>query len=256
MAAEERKMTDEQRELVAVGASVGAGCQPCVSHHLKAGTKAGVSSERLLAGVINAELAAAESAERLTEHVRAHLGKEVREPKETSPLDEALASLGGALGSNDLANVRHQLKACLELGVTRTQLREAIELSRAVQENATRMHSRAALDLLDRLTETSSPADDADPREEPSGSGSSAGAPNFVSMMAKFLALMDSYDSAALSEKMAQCFSLFEPSCCDPCEAATGQEPTDATSAPAGSSTCDCTTMSYNCMRCRKDDQQ
>jgi len=243
---EQQRLTDDQRELVAIGASVGAGCQPCVSHHLKAGTKAGMSPEHLLAGVINAELAAAESAERLSDHVRAQLGSEVKEPKATPPLDEALASLGGALGSNDLANVKRQLKVCRQLGVTRTQLREAIELGRAIQENATRMHFRAALDLLERAKASGRPAGDAGAQEEPAGSGMGAGAPNFVSMMAKFLALMDSCDSAALTEKMAQCFSLFEPSCCDPNQAVDGREQPDATYAPASSSACDCTTMSFD----------
>ena len=86
MAAGDQKLSDEQRELVAIGASIGAGCQPCVSYHLKAGAKAGVSAERLLAGVVNSELAAAEAAERLSDHARAQLGREVREPKVTPSL--------------------------------------------------------------------------------------------------------------------------------------------------------------------------
>jgi AhpD family alkylhydroperoxidase len=258
VAAEKQKLSDEQRELVAIGASVGAGCQPCVSHHLKAGAKAGVSPERLLSGVVNAELAAAEAAERLTNHVRAQL--EVTEPKVTAPLDEALASLGGALGSNDLTNVRRQLRACQQLGVTGPQLREAIELGHAVQENSTRMHFRSALDLLDQATTTGQQAGDAGAQEQPAGSGTSAGTPNFVSMMAKFLTLIDSYDGDDLGEKMAQCFSLFEPSCCSPDQAADRQEQQpDATSTTATSarlSACDCTGMSFNCMPSRKDDEQ
>jgi AhpD family alkylhydroperoxidase len=256
VADEEQRLTDDQRELVAVGASVGAGCQPCVSHHLKAGAKAGVSPERLLAAVTTAELAAAEAAERMTDHVRAQLGGDVREPKTTLLLDEALASLGGALGSNDLANVRRQLKACRELGVTGPQLREAIELGRAVQENATRMHTRAALDLLDRATGTGRPAGDAGPREEKAGSGATASEPNFVSMMAKFLALIDSYDGADLGEKMAQCFNLFEPSCCGPYQTTDQKEQSGAGSTSADRGACDCTTMFPDCGTSRKDGRQ
>jgi hypothetical protein len=181
---------------------------------------------------------------------------EVKEHKATPSLDEALASLGGALGSNDLANVKRQLTVCQQLGVTRTQLRDAIELGHAVQENATRMHFRAALDLLERATATGQPASDAGPQEEPAGGETGAGAPNFVSMMAKFLALMDSCDSAGLSEKMAQCFSLFEPSCCGPYQATDGKEQPAATSTSANSSACDCTTMSFDCRPSGKDDQQ
>jgi AhpD family alkylhydroperoxidase len=228
VAAQEQGLTAEERELVAIGASIGAGCHSCVDHHLKAGTRAGLSAERLLAGVINAELASAESAERLSEHVRAALGSEVKEPRAAAALDEALACLGGALGSNDLANVKHQLLVCRQLGMSRLQLRQAIELGRGVQENATRIHYRAALDLLGRA------AGETD-----------AGAPDFVAMMARLLALMDACDSDGLAQKMAECFSVFGASCCDPSPVAPGEKPSGSSSAsPNQTAACDC---SYGC---------
>jgi AhpD family alkylhydroperoxidase len=49
MTTEQQRLSPEQKELVAVGASVGAGRQPCVSHHLKAGAEAGLDAEQLLA---------------------------------------------------------------------------------------------------------------------------------------------------------------------------------------------------------------
>jgi AhpD family alkylhydroperoxidase len=250
VAAGDQKLSDEQRELVAIGASIGAGCQPCVTYHLKAGAKAGVSAERLLAGVVNSELAAAEAAERLSDHARAQLGREVREPKVTVALDVALASLGGALGASDLANVERQLFTCLQFGITQSQLREAIELGRAVQENSTRMHHRAALDLLDRVSATHQPAEDAPSSDEPG-----AGSPNFVSMMAKLLALMDGCDSADLGKKMAQIFTLFESSCCAPAPAAAEDGPSAAFT-PMSSSACDCSAGSFNCMPNRKENQK
>jgi AhpD family alkylhydroperoxidase len=245
VAAQEQELTGEQKELVAIGASVGAGCHPCVDHHLKAGTRAGLSTERLLAGVINAELAAAESAERLTEHVRVELGSEVKEPRMVAALDEALACLGGALGSNDLTNVKHQLLVCRQLGMSQPQLREAIELGRGVQENATRMHYRAALDLLTHATTTDRRTEDVTSEEEQVSGETNAGAPDFVSMMARLLALMDSCDSDGLTEKMAECFSVFEAGCCQPGLMAPRGEPSGSTSAsPSSTTACDC---SYKC---------
>jgi AhpD family alkylhydroperoxidase len=244
VADEEQKLSEDQRELVAIGASIGAGCHPCVSHHLKAGAKAGLSVERLLGSVVRAELAAAESAERLTDHVRAQLGSEVREPKVTPPLDEALASLGGALGANDLANVERQLLAAQQHGVSRSQLRDAIELGRGVQENATRMHFRAALDLLERATATGQQTEETGAREEPACDEATAGEPSFISMMARFFALMDSYDGAGLREKMAECCSIFEAGCCRPGEAAAGEERPTTTSTSASSGECGCAAAS------------
>lgn len=38
-------LTVERKELVAVGASVGAGCHPCVHYHPKGGAKAGLEGD-------------------------------------------------------------------------------------------------------------------------------------------------------------------------------------------------------------------
>jgi AhpD family alkylhydroperoxidase len=238
--AEEQKLAEKERELVAIGASIGAGCQPCVSHHLKAGAKAGLSAERLLAGVIQAELAAAESAERLTAHARAQLGREVKEPKTTAALDEALSSLGGALGANDLANVEHRLLACRRLGMSPSQLREAIELGHGVQENATRMHFRAALDFLKRMEATGQQTGQATSGEEAASEETGTSAPDFVSMMARLLAMMDSCDSESLNHNLAECFRIFQANCCQPERTAPGEECSGPMSTTASSGACDC----------------
>ena len=70
MATLERKLSLEQKELVAVGAGVGVGCHPCVDHHLKAGAKAGLDGERLLAALTSAEHVAAAAAALIGDHVR------------------------------------------------------------------------------------------------------------------------------------------------------------------------------------------
>jgi AhpD family alkylhydroperoxidase len=141
----------EQKELVAVGASVGAGCHPCVDHHLKAGAKAGLESEQLLAAVTSAERVTAEAAVRMGDHVRGKLGPTVTEPALLSRLEEALASLGAALGANDARNIERHLRTALDLGGTKPQLEHAIETAHTVQENAARIHLHEAERLLDAL---------------------------------------------------------------------------------------------------------
>ena len=154
MTTDEQKLSLEQKELVAVGASVGAGCHPCVDHHLKAGAKAGVDGERLLAAVTSAERVTAEAAVAMGSHVRGKLGPSVTEPTLLSRLEEALASLGAALGANDAINIERQLRTALELGVSRPRLQQAIDTAHTVQENAARIHLREAQRLLDSLAES------------------------------------------------------------------------------------------------------
>ena len=152
MATIDQKLSPEQDELVAVGASVGAGCHPCVDHHLKAGARAGLDGETLLATVTSAERVTAEAAVRMGDHVRAKLGPTVTEPALLSHLEETLASLGAALGANDAANIERQLRTALDSGATRPQLAQAIATAKTVQENAARIHLRQAERLLDTLT--------------------------------------------------------------------------------------------------------
>jgi AhpD family alkylhydroperoxidase len=167
-----QELSLEQKELVAVAASVGAGCQPCASHHLKAGANAGLEGERLLAAVTSAERVSAEAAVAMGDHVRGKLGPGVASPALLSRLEEALASLGAALGANDAKNIERQLRAALELGASRSQLQQAIKTAHTVQENAARIHVREAERLLDSLAQSVAPA----VNEAASGNGCGCGA--------------------------------------------------------------------------------
>ena len=171
MASQRQTLNGEQQELVAVGASVGAGCQPCVSHHLKAGAKAGLEEEQLLAAVASAERVCAEAAVATGDHARAKLGPRVTSPALLSRLEEALASRGAALGANDPKNIERQLRAAVDLGATRSQLEQAIETAHNVQENAARIHLREAERVLETLAPATTVAIDAE-----SDSGCSCGA--------------------------------------------------------------------------------
>ena len=148
---DQEQLSTEQKELVAVGASVGAGCRPCVSHHLKAGAKAGLDDDRLLAALTSAERVAAAAVAGIGDHARRALGADATSPAPLSPLEETLASLGAALGANDVANIERHLRAAAEQGAARTQLQQAIETAHNVQENAARIHRREAERLLDAV---------------------------------------------------------------------------------------------------------
>lgn len=163
MTTEQQNLSVEQKELVAVGASVGAGCQPCVSHHLKAGARAGLGGEQLLAAVASAERVSAEAAVDMGDHARGKLGPEVTSPALLSRLEEALASLGAALGANDKTNIDRQLRAAAELGASRSQLLQAIETAHDVQESAARIHLREAERLLDAIASATAATGETDP---------------------------------------------------------------------------------------------
>ncbi len=161
MATNEPRLSAQQKELVAIGASVGTGCHPCLNYHLKAGATASLAGDRLLAAVTSAEHVTAEAAEHMSGHARAQLGVEATAAAAAAPLEEELASFGAALGANDLANIERHMLAAVTLGVSRAQLQEAIEVAEKVQQNAMRIHQHQA----ERLLEQSAPAAAADQSE-------------------------------------------------------------------------------------------
>jgi len=229
MATMDQKLSPEQNELVAVGASVGAGCHPCVDHHLKAGAKAGLDDERLLATVTSAERATAEAAVRMDDHVRGKLGPTVTEPALLSHLEEALASLGAALGANDATNIELQLRTALDLGASKAQLEQAIATAKTVQENAARIHLREAERLLSALAPSvAAPGDEADPGDScgcdandentaaAAGEAVNESAPGCSDSMAELFATADSGEMAGIATAMANCQRIFEHGCRQP----------------------------------------
>ena len=161
MTGDEQRLSGEQVELVAVGASVGVGCHPCVRHHLKAATEAGVGEQRLVAALASSDRVAAEAGERMVAHARGVLGVEPGASAQAeSSLDDALASFGAALGANDKVAIEQQMLAAQAAGASRSELEQAIQTAAKVQENAARIHVREAERLLEQATAKS---------DEPSG---------------------------------------------------------------------------------------
>lgn len=136
-------LTPDQQELVAIGASVGAGCHPCFNYHVKAGNEAGVSVDRLRSALGSADRVATEAVGKMSGHIRAQLAFSPT-GSAPHPLDDLLTGLGAALGANDRTNIEAHVQSAAALGATREQLQHAIKVARATQESAMRLHLRAA----------------------------------------------------------------------------------------------------------------
>jgi AhpD family alkylhydroperoxidase len=166
-------LSRQAREFVGVAASVGAGCHPCVTHHLKAGTEAGLGAEALLAAIAAAERVSADASARMAQHGRRQLtalaagagaGGTVR--------DATLAALGAAIAANSMPNIERYLTEAAELGVSHDELAEAVRLAHEVQGNAARIHARLTAKLLDApqpATQTSPAAHESAAEEQADG---------------------------------------------------------------------------------------
>jgi AhpD family alkylhydroperoxidase len=171
MATDTQDLSSAQKELVAVGASLGAGCHPCLDHHLQAGAQAGLDSSELLAAVATAESIASEATVLAADHAREHLRPTPATPTSLTQLEKTLAALGAALGANDAAATDLQLRSALDFGASRSQLQEAIETAMNVQESAGRIHADKAERLLDEIAPPAAPARTAAQADDGCGCG-------------------------------------------------------------------------------------
>ena len=164
-------LSRQAREFVGVGASVGAGCHPCVTHHLKAGAEAGLGAEALLAAVAAAERVTADASARMAQHGRRQLtALAARAGAGGTVRDAALAALGAAIAANSMPNIERYVTEAAELGVSPGELAEAVSLAHEVQGNAARIHARLTAKLLAApLPATQAPAAQESAAEEQAG---------------------------------------------------------------------------------------
>lgn len=140
----------QARAFVAVGASVGAGCHPCLTHHLADSTGAGIGAPALLAAITAAERVTADASARMAQHACRQLPAQAESAAPGCTAGAAaLAALGAAVAANSVPNIRRYLAEAARLEVSREELADAVNVARAVQQNAARIHARLTARLLD-----------------------------------------------------------------------------------------------------------
>ena len=136
---EQTALTERERELVAVGAAVGAGCQPCTQYHVKAALKSGLSENEVQRAIDAAEAVRREGGIAVSNMGRRILGVE-EEPSRWggAPLDRdgALAYLGAAAGCNAGSLLTTGLAAVGEFHLSPGEARSALEIAEFVKERA------------------------------------------------------------------------------------------------------------------------
>jgi AhpD family alkylhydroperoxidase len=133
-------LDQKDKELAAIGASIGALCRPCIEHHIPAARKAGLTEPELARAVEVAQATHRAATELLFGRSRellsggAPAGVALRaEP--TSRLDE-LVALGASIGANCHPLLEQHVAGALQQGLTAGQVRSAIKMAEIVQQHA------------------------------------------------------------------------------------------------------------------------
>jgi len=132
-------LTEKEQELVAVGASVAAGCRPCTAHHVRAARTAGADEGEIRQAVndaLDVRRSATASMARLAEkQLRGAPGSDATNGSEKTLIGE-LVSVSAALAVNCVTNLEAHLTAAWQVGATVCQIQTALGIARAVKNMA------------------------------------------------------------------------------------------------------------------------
>ena len=149
------QLEQAEKELAAIGASIGANCRPCIEHHLAAGRDAGLSDAELADAVAIAEGLRQEAIDELSAHVAQLLGCDGAPPALRADADGStaheLAALGASVGANAHALLRTHVVRALEAGMSAEQVRAAVKMAEYVQKRAAEITANKATAALQEL---------------------------------------------------------------------------------------------------------
>jgi AhpD family alkylhydroperoxidase len=133
-------MTPKEKELVAIGISVAAGCKPCTDHHVAVARKARASDGEIRQAVEDAFAVRRHAADIMEAHSRAHLGED-REVGGSGFDDEsnritAMVTVGAAFAVNCVASLEHHLAAAAKAGVTEDEIKQIVTLAAFIKQRA------------------------------------------------------------------------------------------------------------------------
>ena len=143
-------LTSREREVVAIGASVGAGCHPCLSHHIRNGRGAGLTDAELVGVVLQGHALVVAAADWLLREGLAMIGVQVSVDSASPDLRlRELAGLGAAMAANAMSDIEERIRGAGSAGLSIDELAETAAVAHDVQANAARIHARKTLRLLD-----------------------------------------------------------------------------------------------------------
>ena len=147
----EARLSQTEKELVAVGASVAAGCVPCTQYHVKAVQAAGATTEEI-ARAVDAALCVKDSTKGIMRQVaREALGLPAGDEPAccANPADRLteLVSIAAAVAVNCPTNFRRHVETGRTVGVRDDEIQLAIGLAKMIRARATEKTDQAASEL-------------------------------------------------------------------------------------------------------------
>ena len=134
-------LSEHQRQLVAIGACVGASCLSHLDRHVARARAIGLDDGAILRAIEDAEYVKQRAYHAVAAHARGVLGLAPERPPESrsaSSCEEELVSLGSAVAANAVLQTQEHLEAARAQGITDEQIASVVMLARQMQTCARR----------------------------------------------------------------------------------------------------------------------
>ena len=133
-------ITPKEKELVAIGISVAAGCKPCTDHHVSVARKARATDNEMKQAVEDSLLIRRRAADIMEAHALDHLD-DGREPMVFGSLGEPkrielLVSVGAAFAVNCTSSLENSLTAAEAAGVPQDDIMQVVRLAAVIRQKA------------------------------------------------------------------------------------------------------------------------
>ena len=146
-------LEQKDKELAAIGASIGALCRPCIEHHIPAGRGAGLSEAELARAVEAAQATHRVAVTLLFRRSRELLDGEapadVAVAAEHTSRPDELVALGASIGANCHPLLEQHVAGALRQGLSPGQVRSAIKMAQIVQQHAAEITTSKAAAALE-----------------------------------------------------------------------------------------------------------
>jgi AhpD family alkylhydroperoxidase len=144
-------LTQTEREWVAIGAAIGAGCHPCTEYHVRAGFELGLEESdiaRAVAEALDVRVRGGEAVAAIADGVLGSTALRREAPRAELDLRQTLVGIGAAAGCNAGGLLRGYLAAAGGRGLSLAMLRESLKIAEMVKGRAAEFLRRDAEGVL------------------------------------------------------------------------------------------------------------
>ena len=149
------RLTAKEKELIAVGTAVSAGCQRCCDYHFKKVFEEGATLDEVKAAVASSAISIQHADEQMQRKAYSLMNLERDEQALGDDSDieptAALVKIGAAVASNCSPTIEHYINAAKAMGIEIENIRYAVKLAKMILGKAGEFADEAIAEVMGKV---------------------------------------------------------------------------------------------------------